>query len=105
MEFVETPTFSRRLVVLLDDEAYRALQQELQENPRRGAVIRGTGGARKIRWAPSGRGKSGGVRVIYYDSPAPGRCYMLFIFAKNEQSDPTSEQRSLLRAYIQQHLK
>lgn len=59
----------------------------------------------RFRWGASGRGKSGGVRVIYFYSPAPVRCYMLFIFAKNEQSDLKSEQHRLLRDYIQQHLK
>ena len=105
MEFVETPTFTRRLQALLDDEAYRELQEELRRNPERGAVMRGTGGARKIRWAPEGKGKSGGVRVVYYYSPAPGICHMLFVFGKNEQDNLTDQQRSTLRDYIQKHLK
>ena len=105
MEFVETPTFTRRVTTLLDDETYRALQHELIQNPERGAVMRGTGGARKVRWAPKGRGKSGGVRVIYYYRSASGCCYMLFIFAKNEQDNLTAQQRSTLKDYIQTHLK
>lgn len=66
MQFIETPIFTRRLKSLLTEEEFRALQNDLIEQPEVGAIIRGSGGLRKLRWAAKGRGKSGGVRVIYY---------------------------------------
>jgi hypothetical protein len=66
MEFVETPTFTRMVTALLSDDEYREMQNELAEDPERGDLIKGGGGIRKLRHAMQGRGKSGGVRVIYY---------------------------------------
>ncbi len=66
MEFIETPTFTRLITDLLTDNEYRLLQNILVEDPERGALIRGGGGIRKLRYALAGGGKSGGIRVIYY---------------------------------------
>ena len=62
---VETPAFMRRVLKLMSDQEYRELQQTLVGDPERGAIIRHSGGLRKIRWARPGRGKRGGVRAIY----------------------------------------
>jgi hypothetical protein len=82
--FVETKLFSRLLGDYLTDEEYASLQQALIENPNSGAVVPGSGGVRKIRWARPGRGKRGGVRVIYYAKLHDGVIWMLTIYAKNE---------------------
>lgn len=104
MLFVETPTFTKRLAGRLPEDDYRRLQAELVERPEAGTVMPRTGGARKIRWAEAGRGKSGGCRVVYYfDGVAT--CHMLFVFAKNEASDLSEAQRHALHDHIQQHLK
>ena len=66
MVFVETPIFCRRVQEYLDDDEYAELQTFLAERPDAGNVIKGSGGMRKLRWAGSGRGKRGGLRVIYY---------------------------------------
>ncbi len=66
MEFIETPTFTRMVTTLLSDDEYGELQNDLVEDPERGDLIKGGGGIRKLRYAMQGRGKSGGVRVIYY---------------------------------------
>ena len=66
MLIVETPVFTRRVLKLMSDEDYRELQQTLVRDPGRGAIIRHSGGLRKVRWARAGRGKRGGVRAIYY---------------------------------------
>ena len=66
MKIIETSVFTERINILLTDEEYRNLQNELILNPGKGKVIRGSGGLRKIRSGISGRGKSGGVRIIYY---------------------------------------
>lgn len=66
MEFVESSRFNDRRRRYLDDTAYRYLQNLITREPEKGSLIRGGRGLRKIRFAPSGRGKSGGFRVIYY---------------------------------------
>jgi mRNA-degrading endonuclease RelE of RelBE toxin-antitoxin system len=99
--FVETPTFTKRVLRLLDDESYSALQTHLVNHPDGGDVIRSSGGLRKIRWAAKGHGKRGGVRVIYYWWMSKDRISMLFIYPKNEMDDLTAEQLKLLRQALE----
>jgi mRNA-degrading endonuclease RelE of RelBE toxin-antitoxin system len=99
--FVETPTFTKRVLDLLDDDEYRELQSHLAQHPGVGKRIPGSGGMRKLRWAGSGRGKRGGLRVIYYWWIATDRISMLFIYRKNEQDDLTPEQVKLLRRALE----
>jgi mRNA-degrading endonuclease RelE of RelBE toxin-antitoxin system len=79
MEFVETPTFTRLVLALMDDDMYARLQATLALRPDSGKVIPGGGGIRKLRWAGSGRGKRGGVRLIYYWQSANERIWMLLV--------------------------
>jgi mRNA-degrading endonuclease RelE of RelBE toxin-antitoxin system len=95
--FVETPTFTRRVLALLNDDEYREIQSHLTQHPGAGTVIPGSGGLRKLRWAGSGRGKRGGLRVIYYWWSDRDRISMLVIYRKNEQDDLTPNQVKLLR--------
>ncbi len=66
MVIVETPAFTRLVTATLDDASYARLQGLLTARPDTGTLVVGTRGLRKVRWAIGGRGKSGGVRVIYY---------------------------------------
>lgn len=100
MQIIETSAFTRRVTDILSDEEYRALQEMLVQNPETGALIVGTGGARKVRWAVKGGGKSGGARVIYYWANARGVILMLAIYTKNEQDTLTDAQKKALRAII-----
>lgn len=81
--FIESKPFTKLVGDYLDDDGYAALQQHLIDHPTAGPVIRDSGGLRKIRWAATGKGKRGGVRVIYYiDDEA---CFwMLTIYRKGE---------------------
>ncbi|MDP8207092.1 MAG: hypothetical protein P9L92_10550 [Candidatus Electryonea clarkiae] len=81
------------------------MQNELIVNPEKGNIIRGSGGLRKIRWSFSGRGKRGGVRVIYYWIPSQNMLLMLFIYPKNVQDDLTPEQLKILKSVVEQELK
>lgn len=83
--FIETKLFSRLLGDYLTDEQYAELQATLVEAPDRGALVPGSGGVRKLRWSQPGRGKRGGVRVIYYAKTHEGVIWMLTIYAKNEE--------------------
>ena len=78
MRFVETPVFTSSLRRHLDDETYRGLQLALMLRPAQGTVIQGGGGLRKLRWAAPGRGKRGGVRLIYYWESASQTFYLLY---------------------------
>ena len=82
--FVETRLFTSLVNRYLSDDEYAALQQALADSPDAGDVIRGSGGVRKIRWGVSGRGKRGGIRVIYYLRSRQGEIWMLTLYAKNE---------------------
>jgi|SRR5687767_10243200 len=105
MRFVETPVFTASLRRHLSEEAYRALQLALALRPEQGAVIPGSGGLRKLRWAASGRGKRGGLRVIYYWAPADEAFYMLYAYAKNEQGDLTTAQIRVLGRLVREEFK
>lgn len=101
MIFVETPTFTKRVLGLLSDDSYAALQTHLAKQPDAGDIIRGGGGLRKIRWAAKGHGKRGGVRVIYYWWMGKDRISMLFVYPKNEMDDLSAAQLKLLRLALE----
>lgn len=101
MVFIETSTFTKSVLQLLDDERYSALQLHLAKHPDAGDIIRGSGGIRKVRWAGSGRGKRGGLRVIYYWWVAKDRISMLLVYPKNERDDLSVEQVKLLRRALE----
>ena len=105
MEIIETSIFTRLVSDLLSSEAYRELQSDLVMHPDAGAVIAGSGGLRKLRWAGSGRGKRGGVRVIYYWVTARNSQLMLYIYPKNEKDDLTDTQIKTLRAVVEKEYK
>ncbi len=66
MLFIEAPIFTKHIYDYLNDEEYSALQQTIALRPDAGKIIPGSGGLRKLRWAGSGHGKRGGLRIIYY---------------------------------------
>ena len=100
MEFIETSIFTQRITKLLTDDEYHDLQAMLAERPKAGDVIPGAGGLRKLRWRAAGRGKRGGLRVIYY-CWSEDRLYMIFAYDKTRQGDLTPEQLKALRAYVE----
>ena len=102
MEFIETPTFTRLLTDLLSDDEYRALQNVLVENPERGDILKGGGGIRKLRHALPGRGKSGGVRAIYYWIKDDHQIYMLLIYPKSKKDNLTDQETALLRELVKE---
>jgi mRNA-degrading endonuclease RelE of RelBE toxin-antitoxin system len=88
MEFIEAPAFTKHLYDYLTDDEYAGLQCYLLINPEAGPKIPGSGGVRKVRWEmPShGKGKRGGVRIIYYYHISDSEIWLLTIYAKNEIS-------------------
>lgn len=98
----ETSIFTKQVQKLLDRESYRLLQLRLVAEPDAGDLMRGTGGLRKIRWKGDGRGKRGGVRVIYYWARKQDVILMLLIYSKTQQDDLTPEQKTVLKRLIQE---
>lgn len=82
-EFIETPFFAKAVERYLDDDEYAELQAHLNKNPEAGVVVPGSGGVRKLRWAAKGRGKRGGLRIIYFVRLARGHIWMLTVYGKN----------------------
>ena len=87
MTFVETKLFTELVLDYLSDDEYAAMQQFLVVNPEAGDVIPGSGGIRKLRWGVAGRGKRGGLRVIYFLRLRKDEVWMLTLYAKNVADD------------------
>jgi hypothetical protein len=102
MVFIETPTFTRLVLALLRDDEYRELQVELMEDPERGDLIAGGGGIRKMRFGSQGRGKSGGVRVIYYWMKDNHQIFMLVMYPKSVKDNLTDKETALLRDLVKE---
>lgn len=102
MEFIETPTFTRLVTDLLSDDEYRELQNILVADPDRGDLIKGGGGIRKLRHAVQGRGKSGGVRAIYYWMKEAHQIYMLVVYPKSVKDNLTDKEVALLRDLVKE---
>jgi hypothetical protein len=83
ISFVETKLFTRLVQEYLADDEYAKLQQALLADPEAGAIIPGSGGVRKLRWGVAGRGKRGGIRVIYFLRTRQGQIWMLTLYPKN----------------------
>jgi mRNA-degrading endonuclease RelE of RelBE toxin-antitoxin system len=81
--FIETKLFTRVIDEYLSDDELAALQTHLAINPESGDVVKGSGGVRKLRWSAPGRGKRGGIRVIYYLKLKRGEIWLLTAYAKN----------------------
>ncbi|WP_193330682.1 type II toxin-antitoxin system RelE/ParE family toxin [Pseudoalteromonas ulvae] len=105
MVIIETPIFTKVITNLMTDDEYKDLQEALVSRPDRGTIIKNSGGLRKVRWALEGRGKSGGVRVIYYWMTEDEQLYMVFAFPKNAQENLTDAQTKQLKQVVERWLK
>lgn len=92
----ETESFQRKIIKLLTLEEKEDLIVYLSEHPSSGDLIQGTGGIRKLRWARGAKGKSGGVRVIYYYHSEMMPLYLLAVFGKNEKPNISAEEKNIL---------
>ena len=84
MEFIEATSFTKHVYKYLSEDEFLGLQSFLLEYPEAGKVVPGSGGVRKVRWAIAGKGKSGGIRVIYYFKRKESEIWLLTIYSKNE---------------------
>ena len=100
VEFIETPTFTALIADYMEDDEYRALQSFLASDPETGDVIPGTGGFRKARWGDRrrGKGKRGGLRVIYYYLLTDAQIWLMTLYDKGEVADLSAAEKRLLKA-------
>ena len=105
--FVELPAFERNRSSSLTDEAYRGLQNEMLKDPEAGDVITGTGGLRKLRYgdATRGKGKRGGLRIIYYWWDPQKQFWLFTIYDKDELSDMSPKEKAILKTLLKQELE
>ena len=105
--FVELPSFERFREDYLTDDEYKDFQLMLISDPKAGDVIAGTGGLRKIRFEDKrrGKGKRGGLRVIYYYQTSAVEFLLFSIYDKDEASDLNSKQKTVFKAYLESELK
>ena len=99
--FVESTIFEKLRANYLSDDEFRELKHTLLTNPKSGSVIQGTGGLRKIRFKAKGKGKRGGVRIIYYFLDQKDRFYLLTLYSKNEITDLTASQKNKLKQFME----
>jgi mRNA-degrading endonuclease RelE of RelBE toxin-antitoxin system len=97
MTVVETPFFFRKAALLLGDEKRSELVAYLGANPEAGNVIPEAGGVRKLLWSAKGRGKRGGVRVIYYFHSENFPLFLLTVCAKSQKANLTKVERNELK--------
>ena len=105
--FVELPPFEHYRADYLDDDAFLKLQRLLMLNPEAGALIPGSGGLRKLRFVDElrGKGKRGGLRVIYYWWDTGSQFWLFTIYDKDEMADLTKPQREKLKQMIKNELE
>jgi len=105
--FVELPPFSRFRAEYLDDEGLRGLQNALLANPEAGDMIEGTGGLRKLRQGDPrrGKGKRGGLRVIYYWWQSRRQFWLFTLYDKDEMDDLGADERKALKAMLKRELE
>jgi len=104
-DFLETHPFTRRIRDLISDDEYRIIQLALGFRPDQGVIIPGTRGIRKLRWSQEGRGKRGGIRIIYYWHKPTNRIYMLLAYPKSKQDDLTAAQNRILSRLVKEEFR
>ncbi len=97
---VELPEFQKKSDKLLSDSERHSIVNYLAAHPAAGDIMQGTGGIRKLRWAAKGKGKSGGVRIIYYFHNESIPLFLLTLFGKGEKSNLTKTERNELSKFV-----
>ncbi|MCK4294645.1 MAG: type II toxin-antitoxin system RelE/ParE family toxin [Planctomycetes bacterium] len=104
MEFIETSVFTRQITQLLTDAEYEQLQRVLLLWPLAGDLIKHSGGLRKLRYKAKGKGKRGGIRVVYYYLTEDEKIFMLYAYPKGRKDDLNAKELKILRAIVKEEL-
>lgn len=89
---IETPTFTKKADGIWSEDERLDFVSFISNNPAAGDVIPGSGGARKVRWKGNGKGKRGGVRVVYFNEDADGVIYLITIYEKSNKENVTGKE-------------
>jgi mRNA-degrading endonuclease RelE of RelBE toxin-antitoxin system len=100
--FVETTLFTKLVPRYFSDDEYGVFQKHLAEHPDAGDIIKGSGGCRKVRWAAGGKGKRGGVRIIYYWMGAKDHIYLFVIYGKSEKENLTPDDLKRVKVLLEE---
>ncbi len=100
--FIETPEFVKKIDDIASEDEFYQLQDELISNPLKGKIVKGTGGARKVRMKIKGRGKSGGARTIYYYLDLRGEVWFLDAYLKKGKSTLSESEKKKLYSFIKE---
>jgi hypothetical protein len=98
---IETPTYCRKAERLLNEEERESFAAFIAQNPTAGSVVTGSGGVRKVRWARSGSGRSGGVRIIYYNQLGHEEIWLLMLYAKSDRSTIPAHELKFIKQAIE----
>jgi hypothetical protein len=102
---VETRQFATRATKIWSEEELDAFTSYIAANPEAGDIVAGTGGVRKVRWSSQGRGKRGGVRIIYFFHSEASPLFLLDLYAKNQQSDLNAQDKKELKTFVETLLR
>jgi len=102
---VELPEFLKRSSNLINADEKASIINYLAFHPQSGDLMQGTGGIRKLRWSALGKGKSGGVRVIYYYHDGTMPLFLLTVFGKGEKANLSRAERNELAKFTSLLLK
>lgn len=97
---IETPVYTKMVDRILTESERDSFAVFIASNPQAGSVVRGSGGVRKVRWAQQGRGKNGGVRIIYYNKLDNGAIWLLTIYAKGDRPTIPSHELKIIKEAI-----
>lgn len=101
MVIVELPIFTEQVGEYLTDHEYSQVQYYLVTYPHMGVLVPGTQGLRKLRWSGAGKGKCGGLRIIYYWIVDDKEIVMVSIYRKADRDDLTPDQYRALRKELE----
>jgi hypothetical protein len=96
----ELPEFRRAAERFMSEDEIDALCDFLARNPMAGALVPGTGGVRKVRWALAGQGKRGGMRAIYFYHDARFPLLLVTAYAKSAKDNLTAAERNVMAALV-----
>ena len=98
---VELPEFLKRAGKLLTESERKSVLAYLAKHPKSGVIVKGTGGIRKLRWALGHKGKSGGVRIVYFLRGCTMPLFLLTVFAKSDQENLSKGHRNELKRLVE----
>lgn len=89
---IETPTFTKKADGIWSEDERLDFVSYISNNPTAGDVIPDAVGARKVRWRVNGKGKRGGVRVVYFNEDTNGIIYLITIYQKSDKENVTGKE-------------